>query len=158
MFGADGFGAERGIAQLNRAERLLVTAVRRLVAGLGLCGGILREFDSLCGPQSQEVLARIRLFLDALDRTARRPLTVAPPGWFAPTGDERQLLAMIEAAQGGEESRLAALACWFARRDVQPLLVEATHLLAGAMASHHLRISASRPAAEVHALRDPAAV
>lgn len=128
--------------RLSRAERLLLMTLRRFVMGLGLCRGVMQEFEALCGSQALQVLLRLQGFLTTLDRTARRKLTVAPPGWFDPTMDEQRMLAMISAAQGCQEARLTALVCWFAPWEQQRILVESTYALAGVLAAHRLRVGA----------------
>jgi hypothetical protein len=148
MVTADIWGQTYEALQLNRAERLVMTAMRRLVLGLGMCPGIAREFEVLCGPRAAEVISVLRLFLGTLDRTARRRLTVAPPGWFAPTADERQMLAMLAAAQCGDEELLGALARWLARSEMQLLLVQVSHRLADVLAACNLRIASERVDAE----------
>lgn len=141
MFEPGGFADERGLLRLNRVERLLVTTMRRLVAGVGLCAGVSREFQALCGSQTDEVLLGVRGFLYVLDRSARRMLIVAPPSWLGPTADEWRLLGLISAAQAREEVRLAAVACWFACRDLQPLVAQASYILADRLVERNLWIS-----------------
>lgn len=127
--------------QLNRAERLLVTTMRQMVVGSGLCGGVVRELDLLCGAQAWEVLQQVQVFLQALDRGARRTLKIAPPGWFGPSLDEQRMLAMIGAAQDRDDILVRSLTCWFTRRHLEPQVVGATHALADVLAAHQLRIT-----------------
>ena len=141
MFEPQECAPEHGILQLNRAERLLVVTLRRLVLGVGLCAGAMRELTMLCGPHAGEVLVAVRGFLCALDRSARRKVTVAPPGGFGPTADEWRMLGLLSAAQARDEVRLAAFACWFAPRDLQPLLAQASYALADVLAARNLRIA-----------------
>ncbi len=144
MFPMTAIDEEQEILRLNRGERLLVTVLRRLVLGCGMCAGVTREFNVLCGPQAGEVLMMIRLFIGMLDRTARRQLTISPPGWFALTADERHILSMLRSAQCGEEELLAAQVRWFSRLEWQPLLVRATRSLATVLITHDLRMSDRR--------------
>ncbi len=101
MFTAESSGEAHEMLQLNRAERLLVTAVRRLVLGWGMCTGIARELEVIGGPQATEVLPTLRIFLGTLDRTTRRRADRRPAGWFAPTVDERRILAMSQPRSAG---------------------------------------------------------
>ncbi|HVW71479.1 MAG TPA: hypothetical protein VHB68_21040 [Steroidobacteraceae bacterium] len=148
MFTAETSSEAHEMLQLSRAERLLLTALRRLVLGWSLCTGISREFQVICGPGAAAVIATLRIFLGALDCTARRRLIVAPPGWFAPTADERHMLAILAAAQCADEGRLRALVCWFARPEAQSVLVRASHELAEVLATNNLRVAARRIDAE----------
>ncbi len=145
MSQAGGLRQAYSLSELSRGERLLVRTLRRLARGWDLCAGLTREFADTCGKeQAAEVIGTLRLFLGTVGCTARRRVTVAPPGWSELTADERQILSLIAAAQEADEPRLAALVCWFARLEVQPLLSHASRELAMAFASHELGASSLR--------------
>jgi hypothetical protein len=139
-------GASEGVARLVYGEHLLVWTLRNIVARRDvLCPVISHEFAEACGEDADRVLATFRAFLDSLGLTARRRISIGHPGWFGLTGDERQILSMIRAAQEDDQARLDAQVCWFARIDRQPQLASAARALAAAFAAHELLVFSAPP-------------
>lgn len=139
-------GARQGAAGLEYGEHMVVSSLRKIVARRDLvCPVIRREFAQACGKDADEVLTIFRAFRDTLGLTARRRISIGHPGWFGLTGDERQILGMIGAAQDGDQARLAAQVCWFARGDRQRLLAGAVRALAAAFAAHELLVFSPPP-------------
>src|SRR5260221_3309776 len=140
---------QRSVLDLNYGEHLLVWTIRSVVVRREMCAAIVREFEEACGEDAGEVLATFRVFLNTLGQAARRSISVGHPEWFGLTGDERQILSMIRAAQHDDPTRLDALICWFARAEFQPDLAIAAQALATAFAIHGLEMSAARRAAVI---------
>ena len=136
---------EYGSADLSYGERLLIWALRRLVMRPDVCRVVIREFTGVCGEDGGEVLATMRVFIGALGYLPRRRISIAHPGSCALTADERQILALIAAAQEGEPARLEALLCWFARLDGRDQLALAAGALARAFDANGLRLCAALP-------------
>lgn len=136
---------EHDVPGLNQGEHLLVWALRRLVIRPDVCGVVDREFTTACGEDAAEVLATLRLFLRGLAYTARRRINIGHPGSCALTTDERQILAMVAAAQQSDHGRLDASICWFARIEARGQLALATRALASAFNAHALAIRAAPP-------------
>jgi hypothetical protein len=134
-------GAPQDVTGLNYGEHLLVWTLRKIVARRdAACPVIQSEFAKACGEEADSVLTVFQAFLEVLGYTARRRISIGHPGWCGLTGDERQILGMIGAAQNGDQPRLAAMVCWFARADVQRQLALATRGLAAAFVAHELLV------------------
>jgi hypothetical protein len=139
-------GEPAGVAGLAYGEHLLVWTLRKIVARRDVvCPVIAREFAEVCGADADRVLATFRAFLDSLGLTARRRISIGHPGWFGLTGDERQILGMIRAAQDDDQGRLAAQVCWFAQIERQSELADAARALAAAFAAHELLVFSAPP-------------
>jgi hypothetical protein len=141
--GGDGLAnREHDVLGLNYGEHLLIWAMRRLVVRPEVCRVVEREFADACRDDAAEVLGTFRVFLGTLSYTARRRICIGHPGSFGLTADERGLVGLIAAAQNDDQSRLDAVACWFARSDAQPHLAIAARALASAFAAHQLWLAA----------------
>jgi hypothetical protein len=101
----------------GRAERTLVFAWRMLVMGRGGCARLHEELETIAGDLAPELLLALGAFLMALGNASRRKLSVGHPGCRHRTADELAMLALIAAAQVGDEARLAAHLRWMARPD-----------------------------------------
>ncbi len=147
MAGTRTIGVRQDVAGLDYGEHLLVWTLRKIAVRRDVgCPVILREFTAACGDDAARVLTTLRAFLEVLGYTARRRISIGHPGWFGLTGDERQILSMIRAAQEGDQALLAAQVCWFARIDRQPELASAARALAAAFAAHELLVFSALPA------------
>jgi hypothetical protein len=140
---------------LSYGEHLLVWTLRRVVARRGLCPVIVREFADACGEEADEVLATFRVFVEMLGHSARRPLSIGYPGYGGLTGNERQILSLVAAAQRGDGPRLEALLCWLARIELRPHLAVAVRALATAFAAHDLALASPSPAMTMRRSQPP---
>ncbi len=127
--------------EFGYAEHLLVWTWRRIAAGQDGCLLIAREFALACGEDAAEVYATLRTFLRALACTCRRRLRVGSPGSPSLTGDERQLLTLIAAAQAGGAAHFEAHLRWLARDTHREALAIATRALGTALLANDLRLS-----------------
>ncbi len=130
---------DHALTALSDGEHLLVWTWRRIVGGGG-CPLIEREFSRLCGEDAAEVLTTLWSFLLASAHGSRRRLQIGYPGYPGLTGDERQFLTMIAAAQTGDEACLAAHLRWIARPELSLALAIATRALGTALEVHGLRL------------------
>src|ERR1700743_762805 len=85
-------------------ELLLVWSWRKIVSSRGNCPGIEREFSEGAGEAGREMLLTYAAFLKALGHGSRRTLSIGHPGLLAFTPDERQGLALLAAAQAGDQA------------------------------------------------------
>lgn len=137
------------LAGFGRGERLLVWTWRRMATGRSGCPLIAREFADACGTDAAEVYAVFCAFLQALARAGRRRLCVAPPGSVVLTGDERQILSLLAAAQVEDMTQFEAHLCWLAYSRARTGLAGAARLLAAALLANNLPLvlpAAVRPA------------
>lgn len=126
---------------LSRGTYLVLSVLRGLACGREPCALTMRELGQRCGSDSGHVVAMLRVFLVALADGARRPMSVAPPGWRGITAGERQVLGLIGAAQGAAGARLDDQVSWSARREAQALIRNMALALAAALAAYGLRVS-----------------
>jgi hypothetical protein len=125
--------------EIGNGGRVLIEAVRRVAAGHDACRLTLSEFAIAFPGDGLEVLATLRVFLQAIAHAGRRKLRVAPPGSTRLLPDEKLLLALIAAAQSGEQSLLDGYMCWLTRADRRMSLVSiAVEALATALGAHGL--------------------
>jgi hypothetical protein len=129
------------------AQHLLVWALRRIVVRRAVCPIVAHEFANACGEDAGEVLATLRVFIIAYGSAARRRMNIGHPGGDGLTGDERQLLDLIAAAQDGDQPRFEANLCWIARPERRHCLVIAARALATAFALHGLWLCPAAPPA-----------
>jgi hypothetical protein len=122
----------------GHGEHLLVWTWRRIGVGRSNCPLILREFSHACGEDAAEVLATFCTFLQALAYASRRRLQIGHPGCLALTGDERQLLTLVAAAQVDHSAHFEAHLRWLARAELRPALAIAVRALATALTAHDL--------------------
>lgn len=125
-------------AGLNDAEQVLVWTWRRLAAGRSGCPVIAWEFSRWCGDDAAEVLATFCTFLAALAYVGHRQLQVGYPGYPGLTGDERQCLLLIAAAQANDAACFEAHLRWLARAELRPALAIAARALGTALKLHDL--------------------
>ncbi len=126
---------------LRYGEHLLVWTLRRQVAVGTACPVLRREFAATCGADSTEVLSMVRICLDVLIRGARHRLVIGHPGACHLTGDERQVLNLVSAAQDNDHPRRDALLCWLMRADLRQQATAAIEMLAAMFAAHNLLVT-----------------
>lgn len=139
-------------------ELLLVWSWRKIVSSHGNCPGIEREFTEWAGEAGHDMLLTYAAFLKALGHGSRRPLTIGHPGLLAFTPDERQVIALLAAAQAEDDVRLRAHLEWLIRSDCQCTATIAARTFARLLADHGVNLTqttseqrlASRPLAAVH--------
>src|ERR1700735_5640329 len=117
-------------------EHLLVWSWRRMAMAGTSCPLLAREFSILCGGEAGEVLATFDTFLRALAYSSRRRMQLGHPGCVAVTRDERQMLALVAAAQAHDRVRLEAHLCWLARPELRRALEIAALALGDALGAH----------------------
>jgi hypothetical protein len=117
-------------------ELLLVWSWRKIVSSRGNCPGIEREFNEWAGEAGREMLLTYAAFLKALGHGSRRTLSIGHPGLLAFTPDERQVIALLAAAQAGDDVRLSAHLEWLIRADCQCTATIAARTFAQLLADH----------------------
>jgi hypothetical protein len=136
--------------RLDRAERMLLYAVRRIAAGGDRCPATRREFAGILGPLAEETLAAFRCFFWTLAAFGRRRLAVGFPGAGTISCDERLLLVVFAAAQAAADDRLDAHLSFLAGGADHRFLAATATVVAKALAAagHRLPLPAPiRPAA-----------
>jgi hypothetical protein len=88
------------------------------------------------------VLAILQSFLALAGTAGRRQLSVGYPGYPDLTCDERNMIALIGAAQAADRDRLAAHLLWQARAEMRADLAVAARGLAALFAAHALHFAA----------------
>ena len=128
------------IFNLSHGEQLLVWSWRKIASGRGRCPLIVKAFEGACGEDAPEVFAAFHGFLNALAFAGRRRFTVGHPGCFFLTPDERQAIALVAAAQEGEDALFEANLSWMARREHRRVMAMGARVLAAAFMAHDLRL------------------
>jgi hypothetical protein len=117
-------------------SQLLVSALRRSALGQACVDLIRRDFAIAFPGDANEVFATFRAFLQALAHAGRRRLRVAYPCAKVLTPDETLLLAIVAAAQAGNEALFEAYLCWLALPKARDAVAITTRALATALAAH----------------------
>jgi hypothetical protein len=128
--------AEDRPAEIRQGERLLISALRGIAFGHGCSALTQRDFAIAFPGDANEVFATFRAFLQALAHAGRRKLRAGRPGSPTPTPDETVLLALLAAAQAGDETLVDAYLCWLARAEARSAVAITTRALATALAVH----------------------
>ena len=138
-------------------ELLLVWSWRKIVSSRGNCPGIEREFTEWAGKSGQDMLLTYAAFLKALGHGSRRPLTIGHPGLLGFTPDERQVIALLAAAQAGDDARLSAHLEWLIRTDCQCTATIAARTFARLLADHGVKLTQTEaaPSAQQRPARYP---
>ncbi len=126
-------------SESDRAEFVLVFAWRMLVAGRARCPVLHDELVAHAGERAMDLLSALSVFLLTLGNGSRRRLSVGHPGCDHRTGDEQAMLALIAAAQDGDDDCLAAHLRWLVlpgRRTAAARSVQALAELAGRAGLH----------------------
>ena len=125
--------------------RLLVSTLRRTALGHGCTHLIRRDFAVAFPGDANEVFATFRAFLQALAHAGRRKLRVAYPGAPALTPDETLLLAIVAAAQAGDEALFEAHLCWLTLPEARHAVAITARALAAALVAHGQWLHMSDP-------------
>lgn len=110
---------------LHETEHLLLWTMRVWVAGRDNCPLLAEEFSYHGGSAGEELLEEFLALLKILGRAGRRRFRIAQPDCLSLTGDEKQLLALIAAAQAEKQYVMAAHLHWLVRSEQQSVAVEA---------------------------------
>jgi len=124
------------LAALGDSEGLIVRTYRKILLGNKDCPTLPRDFAALYGADAGEIYLTFCTLLCALAYASRRPLSVGYPGCGLLTGDERQLLTLIAAAQAEDAPCFEAHLRWLARTDLRASLTITLNAFANALRSH----------------------
>ncbi|MEI9991977.1 MAG: hypothetical protein WDM86_18300 [Rhizomicrobium sp.] len=119
-----------GEAEGDHAEHVMVFAWRMLVAGRARCPVLRDELAAAAGAQAMDVLSALSVFLTTLGNGSRHRLCVGPPRCSHRTTDEQAMLALIAAAQDGDEERVAAHLRWLVVPDQRDAVSRSVQALA----------------------------
>ncbi len=97
------------------AEDFLVRAWRKMAAGRADCPVLAQDFAGVCGNRAPDLRTAMTGFLGALASTARRKLLIGYPGCLVRTQGERQLLALLAAAQADNDEAVEAHLRWLVK-------------------------------------------
>jgi hypothetical protein len=123
------------MGEWGQGGRLLIGALRGIAFGRGCSALTRRDFAIAFPGDADEVFATFRAFLQALAHAGRRKLRAGPLG-AQPTPDETAVLALIAAAQTGDETLVDAHLCWLARAEARIPVAITARALATALAVH----------------------
>jgi len=117
-------------------ETLLIRALRRAAAGHEGCALTRRDFAIAFPGDADEVFVTFRAFLGTLAHGGRRKLRIALPGSALTMPDETLLIALLAAAQQGDDELVDAYLCWLVRPGARASVAITTRALATALAVH----------------------
>lgn len=141
------------MAALTECESLVVRTYRKILLGNRDCPAIARDFALLYGSNAVDVYMTFCTLLSALAYASRRPLRVGHPGCAWLTGDERQLLALIAAAQVDDIDSFEAHLRWLTHGALRAPPTIALTAFATALSMHGQVVPQTKTAAPVN---DPA--
>jgi hypothetical protein len=128
--------ATRDPTEAGASADLLIGALRRLAIGQK-CATLARHDFALAFPgDGAEVFATFRAFLCTIAHATRRKLRIGLPGSPQPTPDETLLVALVAAAQTGDDDLVDAHLCWLARAEARCPVALTLRALATALAVH----------------------
>lgn len=104
------------LRELRYVQHFCVWALRTSVACSPTCRILLREFDRAFAGDVEAGLGAYHSLIRNLGH-GRRRISIGRPGHVELTHDERSLLAMLSAAQGGDRERFLAHARFFMGHD-----------------------------------------
>jgi hypothetical protein len=130
-------------------ETLLIGALRRAAAGYEGCALTRRDFAIAFPGDADEVFVTFRAFLGTLAHGGRRKLRIGLPGSSLAMPDEILLIALLAAAQLGDDGLVEAYLCWLARPGARASVAITTRALATALTVHGLWLRAA-PAPAPH--------
>jgi hypothetical protein len=113
------------------------------------CPALARDFALAYGPDAVDVYMTFCTLLAALAYASRRALSAGHPGCDWLTGDERQLLTLIAAAQAEDEVLFEANLRWLARAELRASLAMTANAFANALRAHGQILPVIKPAAPV---------
>ena len=128
------------LGDLLYGEHLIVWAFRSFARGRD-CLIVRREFDHGCGERAGEAFAAMRVFVQQWALKGCRAIVLAPPGGLSLARDERTMLGMFAAAQGGDGAGFAGHFHLLTGGPPNPIVERAVTLVAEAMRwrGHRLR-------------------
>jgi hypothetical protein len=100
------------------------------------CPALARDFTFAYGTDAVEVYMTFCTLLAALAYASRRALSAGHPGCDWLTGDERQLLTLIAAAQAEDRPLFEANLRWLARAELRASLAMTANAFANALRAH----------------------
>jgi len=121
---------------LTDTQCLIVRTFRKMLLGNKNCPALARDFALAYGGDAVEVYMTFCTLLAALAYASRRPLSAGHPGCDWLTGDERQLLTLIAAAQAEDRPLFEANLRWLARADLRASLAMTANAFANALRAH----------------------
>lgn len=121
---------------LTETQCLIVRTFRKILLGNRNCPTLARDFALGYGADAVEVYMTFCTLLAALAYGSRRPLSAGHPGCAWLTGDERQLLNLIAAAQAEDRDLFDANLRWLARADLRTSLAMTVNAFAQALREH----------------------
>jgi hypothetical protein len=121
---------------LTDAQCLIVRTFRKILLGNRNCPALARDFTLAYGADAVEVYMTFCTLLAALAYASRRSLSAGHPGCNWLTGDERQLLTLIAAAQAEDQPLFEANLRWLARADLRASLAMTANAFANALRAH----------------------
>lgn len=121
---------------LTESQCLIVRTFRKILLGNRNCPALARDFVLAYGADAAEVYMTFRTLLAALAYASRRPLSAGHPGCERLTGDERQLLNLIAAAQAEDADLFEANLRWLARAELRTSLTMTANAFAHALTAH----------------------
>lgn len=124
------------LKELTSAQCLIVRTFRKILLGNKHCPALARDFVLAYGPDAVEVYMTFCTLLAALAYAGRRPLNAGHPGCDWLTGDERQLLNLIAAAQAEDGELFEAHRRWLVRIELRALLAMTANAFANALRAH----------------------
>jgi hypothetical protein len=127
---------EASLMGLTDAQCLIVRTFRKILLGNKNCPTLVRDFALAYGGDAVEVYMTFCTLLAALAYASRRPLSAGHPGCDWLTGDERQLLTLIAAAQAEDRPLFEANLRWLARADLRGSLAMTANAFANALRAH----------------------
>lgn len=128
-------------AEPQAGDVLLIAALRRMASGQSGCALTRRDFAIAFPGDADEVFATFRASLQALARAGRRKLRVGLPAM----PDEIALVALLAAAQAGDDALFDAHLRWLTRPDARDSAAITTRALAAALAVHGHWLRAASP-------------
>ena len=129
-------GMPETLTGLTDAQCLVVRTFRKILLGNRNCPALARDFARAYGGDAVEVYMTFCTLLAALAYAGRRPLSAGHPGCDWLTGDERQLLTLIAAAQAEDRDLFEANLRWLARADLRASLAMTANAFANALRAH----------------------
>ena len=128
------------LGDLSQGEHMLLWAFRATAFGAGDCRLMPRQLVENFGPQGQEALTALTVFVRELGLNGRRRITLAAPGSYRLTRDEQSVLALFASAQAEDYARLEAHLAWLLADTPRAPFPAAACLVAQALAMNGLML------------------
>jgi hypothetical protein len=124
--------------EISYAEYLLVRSWRRFVLGHGPCPLLAGAFGD--ARRGQDLLHTLAVFLGALGKGSRHPLSVGHPGCIGLTCDEAQMLALLAAMQARHRMLFDAHLRWLVRPEYREPVTIAARVLTRLLSLARIRL------------------